>query len=86
MTCPINGTRSISEFVYGGEYKEMPDPTAADDTTWAAYVFYRDNVPGIKREWWCHAPSNTWFIAERNTLTDEVIQTYLYADLYGGES
>jgi sarcosine oxidase subunit delta len=81
MTCPINGTRSISEFVYGGEYREMPDPSTADDMTWAAYVFYRDNVPGIKKEWWCHAPSNTWFIAERNTLTDEVIQTYLY----GGE-
>jgi sarcosine oxidase subunit delta len=81
MTCPINGTRSISEFVYGGEYREMPDPNTADDMTWAAYVFYRDNVPGIKKEWWCHAPSNTWFIAERNTLTDEVIQTYLY----GGE-
>lgn len=82
MTCPINGTRSISEFVYGGEYRTMPDQNTADDQTWAAYVFYRDNSPGIKREWWCHAPSNTWFIAERNTLTDEVIQTYLY----GGES
>lgn len=82
MTCPINGTRSGSEFVYGGEYREMPDPNSVDDQTWAAYIFYRNNVPGIKREWWCHAPSNTWFIAERNTLTDEVTQTYLY----GGES
>ena len=24
LPCPINGLRPISEFVYGGEYREMP--------------------------------------------------------------
>lgn len=77
MTCPINGARPVSEFVYGGEVRPMPDPQAVDDATWAEYVFNRSGAPGIKQEWWCHTPSNTWFIAERNTLTDEVLSTYL---------
>lgn len=78
MNCPVNGARSILEFVYGGEVCPTPDPETADDATWADYVFNRNSVPAVKREWWCHAPSNTWFIAERNTQTDEILRTYLY--------
>ncbi len=80
MTCPINGSRAISEFIYGGEMRVMPDPQTADDATWTDYVFNRNGAPGIKKEWWCHTPSNTWFIAERNTLTDEILRTYLYGE------
>ena len=74
----MNGLRPITEFVYGGELRKMPDPEASDDKAWSAYVHYRDNAPGIKKEWWYHAPSGTWFIAERNTLSDEVLTTYLF--------
>jgi sarcosine oxidase subunit delta len=77
LKCPINGVRPVSEFIFGGEFREMPDPAKATDAEWAAYVFYRDNAPGIKKEWWYHSPSGTWFIAERNTATDEVLATYL---------
>lgn len=79
MTCPINGERAIAEFVYGGEVQSMPDPNTVSDAEWASYIFDRNNAPGIKQEWWCHTPSNTWFIAERNTLTDEILRTFLYA-------
>lgn len=78
MNCPVNGVRSILEFAYGGELRLMPDPQAVEDTEWADYVFNRNSVLGVKREWWCHTPSNTWFIAERNTQTDEILRTYLY--------
>lgn len=84
MTCPINGPRPITEFAYGGEVRPMPDPNTVDDATWAAYVYNRNSIPGIKQEWWCHVPSNTWFIAERNTLTDEILRTYLYAEAQEG--
>ena len=77
MTCPINGRRAISEFAYGGEVREMPDPAAASDQAWAEYVFNRSGVPGVKQEWWCHTPSGVWFIAERDTLTDTILRTYL---------
>jgi sarcosine oxidase, subunit delta len=77
MTCPINGTRPIVEFVCGGDLQPMPD-AHCEDTIWADCIFNRNNAPTIKQEWWCHTPSNTWFIAKRNTLTDEVLSTYLY--------
>jgi len=80
LNCPINGIRPISEFSYGGELREMPDFNTCTDQEWAAYVHYRNGAPGIKKEWWYHSPSGTWFIAERNTLSDEVINTYLYND------
>jgi sarcosine oxidase subunit delta len=78
MTCPVNGPRPIQEFVFGGEIRPMPDPAAASDEQWADYVFNRDGEPRIKREWWNHIASNTWFIAERDNVTDRIIRTFLW--------
>jgi sarcosine oxidase, subunit delta len=79
LTCPINGTRPLSEFIYGGEYRTAPNQTTCSDAEWAAYVHHRQGAPGLKKEWWYHTPSGTWFIAERNTLDDKVARTYLLA-------
>jgi sarcosine oxidase subunit delta len=57
----------------------MPDPATASDQAWADYVFNRSGVPGVKKEWWCHTPSGVWFIAERDTSTDTILRTYLFA-------
>lgn len=78
MPCPINGLRPVSEFFYWGEMRDMPDPDAASDAEWAAYVFNRNGAAGIKREWWCHIASGVWFIAERDTTADRVLRTWLY--------
>jgi sarcosine oxidase subunit delta len=78
LTCPVNGTRPVSEFFYWGEVRDMPDPAKASDTEWADYVFNRNGAPGVKREWWYHLASGVWFIAERDTLRDEVLRTYLW--------
>jgi sarcosine oxidase subunit delta len=78
LKCPINGLRPLQEFAFGGEVREMPDPGTAGDKAWAAYVFHRAGEPGVKKEWWYHLASGTWFIAERDTLKDEFIRTYLY--------
>lgn len=85
LKCPINGVRPLNEFMFGGEYREMPDPDSSDDLVWASYVHYRDNAPGMKKEWWYHTPSGTWFIAERNTMTDEVMSTYLYGEAFANK-
>ena len=58
--------------------RAMPDPVAATDEQWADYVFNRAGEPAIKREWWFHLASNTWFIAERDNVTDAIIRTYLF--------
>ena len=78
LSCPINGLRPMAEFLYWGEIRDMPEPDRASDAQWSDYVFNRNGAAGIKKEWWCHAPSGVWFIAERNTATDQVIRTYLY--------
>jgi sarcosine oxidase, subunit delta len=80
MTCPINGPRAVTEFTYWGEVRPMPDPASVSDAQWADYVFNRHGAPGVKKEWWCHTPSNTWFIAERDTARDEVLRTYMYGE------
>ena len=74
MNCPLNGPRNISEFAFGGEVEEMP-ALDAGVRDWAAYVFIEKNTQGLVREWWIHVPTSYWFIAERNTETDEVVRT-----------
>ena len=80
MTCPLNGPRPFQEFYFGGELREMPDPYQASDDQWSDYVFHRAGEPSVKREWWYHVPSGTWFIAERDNVTDEIFCTYLYGE------
>jgi sarcosine oxidase, subunit delta len=75
MTCPLNGPRNISEFVWLGEVKDMPNPDTSSDAAWADYVFMENNTAGIVDEWWVHTPSNMFFVARRNTITDDVIET-----------
>ena len=82
MNCPLNGPRNISEFVWGGEVKPMPDPARATDLDWADYVFIENNAAGVVREWWCHVPTSFWFIAERNTVSDEIIRTYPASEVF----
>ena len=76
LHCHLNGPRNITEFAYGGELKTIPDQMSCSDREWADYVFYEDNRAGVVTEWWFHTPSGYWFLAERNTLTDEVIRTF----------
>ena len=82
MNCPLNGPRNILEFVWGGEVKAMPDPAKCSDAEWAEYTFLENNTAGIVREWWCHVPSSYWFIAERNTVTDEILKTYPASEVF----
>jgi sarcosine oxidase, subunit delta len=82
MNCPLNGPRNISEFAWGGEVKPMPDPASLDDRAWGDWLFLENNEAGVVREWWCHVPTSFWFIAERNTVTDEILKTYPAGDVF----
>ena len=75
--CPWCGPRPEVEFRYGGQagvvYPE--DPEAADDASWAEYVFMRDNPKGPFRERWVHsAGCRRWFEATRDTVTHEFLE------------
>ena len=84
INCPINGPRPAQEFHFGGEIRPLPDAEYSDEQ-WADYVFNRGGEPSVKREWWYHTASGTWFIAERDNLQDHVIQTYLYTPECGND-
>ena len=76
MNCPLNGPRNINEFVYGGEVTDMPNPNTCSDREWAEYVFFPNNSIQVVTEWWLHAPSSYWFIAERHTASDQIMRTF----------
>lgn len=76
MTCPLNGPRNISEFSCFGPVHAAFDPAQVSDAEWTHYLFHHENKAGVIREWWRHTPSNYFFIAERNTVTDEIVATY----------
>ena len=79
--CPINGPRPLQEFYFGGQFRPLPEPpggASMSDSEWADYVFNRDGAPGVQKEWWYHTPSGTWFIAERDIVSDTFLRTYLF--------
>lgn len=79
IDCPLIGPRPAAEFVYGGPWREMPDPEGCDDAAWGRYVFHRAGAPGVKRELWYHTPTGIWLVAERDTLTDVFHRTLTLA-------
>ena len=83
LRCPLNGLRNISEFLYGGEVHPLTDPSHQDSRAWAEQVFFDDNAAGVVLEWRGHRPTSFWFIAERDTLTDQVLRTFASSEIYG---
>jgi len=82
LPCPNCGPRNAGEFRFGGEKTPRPpQPEAQTDDEWAAYLYMRPNARGVQTEWWYHRHGcGLWFYAERNTLTNEVLRTYLYGE------
>lgn len=76
LRCPLNGDRNISEFTYGGEYRAQPNADNCNDREWAEHVFFPDNKAGVVTEWWCHTASCYWFLAERDSRTDQILRTF----------
>jgi len=82
MHCPLNGPRNIAEFMCYGEVTEMPDPSRCTDQEWIDHVFYSNNTAGLVREWWYHVQTAYWFIAERDTVRDEIVRTYPAGEIF----
>ena len=45
-------------------------------------VFNSDNLAGVVTEWWIHNASSYWFLAERHTVSDEIIRTFDPQELF----
>ncbi len=77
VTCPNCGPREVAELRCAGESTRRPTevPTQRELNE---YVYFRRNVAGVQREWWHHRfGCETWFLAERDTRTNEVLKTEL---------
>ena len=75
LTCPNCGMRRVDEFRFGGEYRVRPEGDVSAHE-WGAYLYERANIDGPQREWWYHRQGcKQWFVAERDTVTNSVIQT-----------
>jgi sarcosine oxidase, subunit delta len=75
IPCPWCGGREDIEFTYGGpaDLTYPADPEAADDQTWARFVFFRRNPKGALAERWVHtAGCRRWFRLIRDTVTHEI--------------
>ena len=83
LTCPNCGVREVTDFGYGGEVSARPAsrPTRRELNT---YNYFRRNVAGVQREWWFpRSGCRVWFVAERDTTTNEVDWTALPAEAPG---
>lgn len=77
LTCPNCGPREVTDFGFGGELTERPRSRPSFEEL-NRYVYFRDNRAGPQREWWVHRSGcGQWFLAERDTRTNEVRWTAL---------
>lgn len=67
----------MNEFAYAGEVTARPrEAPSLEELT--DYVYFRRNVAGVQREWWHHRfGCELWFLAERDTRTNEVLRVEL---------
>ena len=82
IPCPWCGPRDEPEFHWGGEVPLLRPgpPETVSETTWAEYLFMRDNPKGWVRERWVHAfGCRQWFVVVRNTVTHEIRTTASWA-------
>ena len=83
LTCPNCGPREVTDFGYGGELNPRPksQPSLRE---LSEYNYFRRNVAGVQQEWWVHRSGcGEWFVAERDTRTNEVHWTRPPSEVFG---
>ncbi len=84
LACPHCGLREVADFAFGGEVTHRPkgSPSVRELNQ---YNYFRRNVAGVQREWWYHRSGcRTWFLADRDTRTNEVLRVGLPGELDSG--
>lgn len=79
VPCPNCGPRDVNEFGCAGEVTTRPTSTPSLRQL-TSYLYFRDNVAGVQREWWYHRfGCEAWFLADRDTVTNQVLSSELAA-------
>jgi sarcosine oxidase, subunit delta len=77
LSCPHCGAREVTDYAFGGEVSTRP-ASRPSLRELGEYNYFRRNVAGVQREWWYHRSGcRAWFIAERDTRTNEVLSVSL---------
>jgi sarcosine oxidase subunit delta len=83
LTCPNCGTREVTDFAFGGELNPRPKERPSLREL-GEYNYFRRNVAGVQQEWWLHRSGcGEWFVAERDTRTNEVRWTAPPNEVFG---
>ena len=78
LSCPHCGSRPVDEYAYFGEVTSRPPVGSSSLRDLTDYVYFRDNVAGVQREWWQHRMGfGEWFLVRRDTRTNEVLEVML---------
>jgi heterotetrameric sarcosine oxidase delta subunit len=78
IPCPHCGPRNSDEFAHWGEETTRPSVEGIGPPAWRAYLYLRRNQAGWTTETWFHRfGCARYFVAERNTVTNEVRATRL---------
>jgi len=73
IPCPYCGPRGSEEFAFRGD-ADARRPNGGDADTWHEYVYLRDNVAGVHREYWQHVHGcRAWLMVTRDTRSHEVL-------------
>jgi sarcosine oxidase subunit delta len=82
IDCPVCGLRDETEFSYGGDASKIrPKLNDENEQNWYNFVFVRENPAGMHSEYWQHVGGcRYWLVAERNTLTNEIIRIELASE------
>lgn len=75
IPCPYCGDRDSQEFVYRGDASpRRPD----GEDGFYEYVYERDNVAGLMREYWYHSQGcRNWLVVTRDTRTHDITATVI---------
>jgi len=73
IPCPYCGPRGNEEFSpRGGADARRPD--SDDPPAWHDYVYLRENVAGVHREYWQHVHGcRAWLVVTRDTRSHAVL-------------
>jgi methylglutamate dehydrogenase subunit B len=74
IPCPYCGPRGNEEFVFLGAADPLR-PDVDDGDAWHDYVYLRDNVAGVHREYCHHAHGcRAWLIVTRDTRSHALLR------------
>jgi len=78
LECPHCGPRDVAEFHFQGEVTRRPGPSPTRREL-SEYVYF------VQREWWYHRVGcGLWFVADRDTRTNEVLRTEIHTPARAG--